>query len=64
MVRTGTFGANSFRQTLGLGEAESLLELEVVWAGSGRRQIFTDIPLDSFVQIREGWSEPRRVSLP
>ena len=50
----GCFGASSLRQEMGLGDAERIEKLEVVWPGSGTRQVFEDIPLDRFIEITEG----------
>jgi hypothetical protein len=50
----GTFGANPLRQSIGLGEATSIVRLEVYWPTTGETQVFTDVPLDAFVRIVEG----------
>ena len=50
----GSFGASSLRQEIGLGEAHEVVELEVVWPGSGRVQRFGEVPLDRIVRLREG----------
>ncbi len=60
----GSFGANPFRQTLGLGKADRIEVLEVVWPRSGVRQEFRDVPLDASVQILEGSDELRLVVAP
>ena len=50
----GTFGANPLRQTIGLGTAtQSVGSLEVTWPTTGEIQTFTEVPLDSYVRIRE-----------
>ena len=49
----GTFGANSFRQTIGLGKAEQIERLEVFWPASSRTQTFRNVPLDRFIQVVE-----------
>jgi hypothetical protein len=54
----GSFGANPFRQTIGLGKAEAIELLEVYWPTSDRRQTFRDVPLDRLVRIREGADRP------
>jgi hypothetical protein len=50
----GSFGANSQQAEIGLGNATAIRELEVRWAGSGRRDTWTDVPLDRVVRVREG----------
>ena len=50
----GSFGCNPLRQTLGLGQAERLLALEIFWPTSGRTQVFADVPMDQIVHIVEG----------
>ena len=50
----GTFGANPLRQTIGLGRAERIEELEVYWPTTNQTQKFTHVPLDAFIQIVEG----------
>ncbi len=54
----GSFGANPLRQHLGLGRAEKIESLEVLWPSTGKTQVFRDIPLDRYVQIVEGVDEP------
>ena len=49
----GTFGANSFRQTIGLGKAERIERLDVFWPASSRTQTFRNVPLDRFIQVVE-----------
>ena len=50
----GTFGANSLRQTIGLGRSERVERLEIFWPTSGEIQVFETVPLDAFLQIVEG----------
>jgi hypothetical protein len=49
----GSFGANSFRQTIGLGKADAIELLEIYWPTSDRMQTFRDVPLDELVRILE-----------
>jgi hypothetical protein len=58
---TGTFGASSLQQEIGLGQAERIISLEVLWPTSGIKQIFTNVPLDRFLEIEEGAKEFRVV---
>ncbi len=50
----GSFGANTLQAEIGLGDATAVEELEVRWAGSGRRDLHRDVPLDRIVSVREG----------
>ena len=55
----GSFGASPLAQHIGLGKAARVKTVEVVWPGSGTRQVFTDVPLDRVIEIREGDERPR-----
>ena len=50
----GSFGASSLQQEIGLGQAGLVRELEVWWPTTGARQIFTDVPVNQFIEITEG----------
>ena len=50
----GSFGASPLRQHVGLGRAIALRELAVVWPGSGLRQLWSDLPLKTLVELHEG----------
>ena len=52
-----SFGGSPLRQEVGLGKASEISKLEVWWPKSGRRQIFTGVPLDRLIQITETESE-------
>jgi hypothetical protein len=49
----GSFGANSFRQTIGLGKADAIEILEIYWPTSDRTQTFREVPLDGLVRVLE-----------
>ena len=49
-----SFGGSPFRQEIGLGNAISIEQLEIVWPRSGTHQTFTDVPLDTSIIVREG----------
>jgi hypothetical protein len=49
----GSFGANPFRQEIGLGKATRVEELMVTWPGSGTVQRFKDLPAEREISIRE-----------
>lgn len=54
LVSTGSsFGANSLRQTIGLGDAEEIELLEITWPTSGTTQTFTDVPIKKSLRITE-----------
>jgi len=50
----GSFGGSSLQQEIGLGHAEAILDLTIVWPGSGTAQRFADVALDRFYQLVEG----------
>jgi hypothetical protein len=50
----GTFGGNSLQQEIGLGRAEAVPEIEVVWPASGERQVFREVAPDRVYRIVEG----------
>jgi len=49
-----SFGGNSLRQEIGLGQAQRLELVEVTWPGSGRVQAFDGLEMDSSYRLREG----------
>ncbi len=49
----GSFGASPLAQHIGLGKAARIGSLEIEWPASGTRQVFTDVPLDRVIEIRE-----------
>ena len=52
-----SFGGAPLRQEIGLGAAEAVRELEVVWPTSGVRQLWEDVPLDAWLRVTEGRTE-------
>ena len=50
----GSFGASSLQQEIGLGQATSIVSLEVMWPASATSQIFTNLAMDQAYKIREG----------
>ncbi len=55
-VGTGaSFGGNPLRVEAGLGQAERITGLEIVWAGSGVIQVFGALALDSTYRVVEGF---------
>jgi hypothetical protein len=59
-----SFGGSPARQEIGLGDATAVERLEVLWPVSGLRQVFEDVPLDGFVEVREGQDDLVRINLP
>ena len=59
-----SFGGSPLRQEIGLGAAESIRLLEIVWPTSGARQTFPDVPLDSTIRVIEGTDDYEVLSVP
>lgn len=50
----GSFGASPLQQEIGIGQAKSIDEIEVIWAGSGTVQKFKNIAPCQFLRLTEG----------
>jgi hypothetical protein len=50
----GCFGANPLRQVLGLGKADKVKTLEVLWPRTGKTQTVSDVPKGHMIRIVEG----------
>ncbi|MCY4659974.1 MAG: CRTAC1 family protein [Acidobacteria bacterium] len=50
----GSFGASTLQQEIGLGSATTIRELTVEWPGSGRRDVYREVPINRVVLVREG----------
>jgi len=50
----GSFGGNSMRQEIGLGDARSVEFVEVTWPATGEVQTFRDVALDRAYHLVEG----------
>lgn len=48
-----SFGANPLQQTIGLGAAEGIAELEIYWPTTKSKQIFTDVKPKQAIEITE-----------
>ena len=64
----GSFGSSSLTQHIGLGRATIIDSLEVYWPVSRKTQLFQNVPVNRFLQIREGEAsysllEPKRFVL-
>jgi len=60
----GSFGGSPLRLEIGLGDATAIRRLEVFWPASGERQVFTDVAIERFYEVREGESELRALDHP
>lgn len=54
-----SFGANPLEQTIGLGKADRVAEIEVFWPTTGKTQTFRDIPAGGWIEITENGKEIR-----
>ena len=54
-----SFGNNPLTPTIGLGRAEAIEAVEIVWPDGGTRQTVLSLPLDRAVEIIEGQKEFR-----
>ena len=48
-----SFGGNPLQQTLGLGKAGSVAELEIRWPTSGTTQVFRDVAVNQAIEVTE-----------
>jgi hypothetical protein len=59
----GSFGSSPLRQEIGIGQAKSIDEIEIRWAGSGTVQYFKNISPNQFLHITEGDDIPEIIHL-
>jgi len=59
----GSFGSEPLRQEIGIGQAKSIDEIEITWAGSQIVQQFKNTLPDQFLKITEGDDTPEIVNL-
>ena len=59
----GSFGCNPLRQTIGLGQAERIRRIEVVWPADGTTQTVEGVRLDQAIRIVEGQEGSTRIDL-
>ena len=57
----GSFGASPLEQHIGLGKADRIAKLEVIWPSGGATQSLTDVPPNQRIVIREGEQSYRSV---
>jgi hypothetical protein len=60
----GSFGTSPLRQEIGLGDADRIVFVEIVWPGSGTRQRLESLGLDRAYEITEGEPTPRPLTFP
>lgn len=49
----GSFGASSLMQSIGLGKAARVKSVEIFWPASNTRQVFQDLEVNQFIEIKE-----------
>ena len=54
-----SFGNNPLTPTIGLGRAEAIDAVEIIWPDGGTHQTVRSLPLDRAVEITEGRKEFR-----
>jgi len=59
----GSFGASPLRQEIGLGQASGIDSVEILWPGSGLRQVVRGLEMDRLYQIREGEPQAKPIQL-
>ena len=60
----GSFGGNPLRQYVGLGSAERVAQLVVLWPQSGREQVFAEVPVNAIIRVTEGREQLEILALP
>jgi hypothetical protein len=59
----GSFGSSSLQQEIGLGQAASILFIEISWPTTTKTQVFKNVAMDQMLKIREGDLEPVPINL-
>jgi hypothetical protein len=59
----GSFGASSFRQEVGLGQARTVRRVEVRWPATGVTQVLTGLEVNRMYHLREGLDTATPVEL-
>lgn len=60
----GSFGSQSIRQEIGLGDATGIVKIEVQWPRTGvPNTVYQHIRMDSQVRLTEGIQQPEEVAL-
>ncbi len=50
----GSFGGSSYRQEIGLGHAERIEEIRVLWPGQTEPAVYRDVDLNTTYRVRQG----------
>jgi hypothetical protein len=53
----GSFGSNSLQLEAGLGSAQRIASIEVIWSGTGETQSWQNMPLRKIITLTEGKAE-------
>ena len=53
----GSFGANPFRQSIGVGKAKSINELRIYWPATGKQQSFKNVTTNQRYRLAEDGSD-------
>jgi hypothetical protein len=59
----GSFGSSPLRKEIGVGQAQLIDEIEILWNGSGLKQTFKNIKPNQFLKITEGSEKPKILNL-
>ncbi|MGZ3872790.1 MAG: CRTAC1 family protein [Mucilaginibacter sp.] len=59
----GSFGSSPLRQEIGIGQAKSIDEIEIKWAGTNTVQHFKNIAPNQFLHFKEGYTIARAIHL-
>jgi hypothetical protein len=59
----GSFGASPLRQEIGLGSAESIDRVEILWPTSKRTQVLRGLSTDAFYAVQENRQAVERLKL-
>jgi len=59
----GSFGSSPLQQEIGVGQAKTIDEIEIQWAGSNTVQRFKNIAVNQFLHLTEGDSKPEVIQL-
>jgi hypothetical protein len=49
-----SFGGSPLRQEIGLGQAQAVETIDIVWPRGGQRQTLRGVPLDAMIRVTEG----------
>jgi len=50
----GSFGANPLRQHIGIGNAAVVEKVEIIWPGSQKKQVLSNLSPNQFIRVKEG----------